>query len=269
MQNHDLRNKLRNKQNELRIDSKEEHDLNVYEGKNIVENNDVQISLNDQESKFKSLSKLLEIFTHKRHFKAQKFKLLPFLDKIGAELETVKKLESSAASQDLKNGLEEKREVETLHESEEIPSKELVIYNTRAQTSKLKVDAEDSKTTAALDEALLNFEKANQEHFTNGINEEVIKNHEIECPSSSPSLIFQLPITENVEVLFDSRNLSDEHVKSTENESFDSTKENLTNNTTLNTSLNTSGRKRKIVTTEVESDGTVIFTIIRKSRKKS
>lgn len=148
--------------------------------------------------------------------------------------------------QDLKKGLEEEiKELEPpSSETPEIESKE---------------KATNADTSTALDEALLNFEKSNQEHFTDGFNEEVIKNHEIESPP-------QLTINENVveEVLFDSQNLLDEQIKSTENESFDSTKENSMNNN----SLNNSGRKRKIVTTEVESDGTVIFKIIRKKKRR-
>lgn len=81
--------------------------------------------------------------------------------------------------------------------------------------------------------------------------------------------ILELPLS-NEEVIFDSRNLSnqDTPIKSPENESFDSTKENLAANSSLNTSPSNKSKKRKIVTTEVEDDGTVVFTIIRKKKRK-
>lgn len=81
--------------------------------------------------------------------------------------------------------------------------------------------------------------------------------------------ILDLPLNSNEEVIFDSRDLEAEKstIKSPENESFDSTKENSGSNS-MSASCSSKAKKRKVVTTEVEDDGTVVFTIVRKKKRK-
>lgn len=55
--------------------------------------------------------------------------------------------------------------------------------------------------------------------------------------------------------------LSDQSVEQV-NDSFESSKEN-----SLNNSMETKNKKRKMITTEIESDGTVVWTVTRKKRK--
>lgn len=80
-------------------------------------------------------------------------------------------------------------------------------------------------------------------------------------------VILELPMEHTEEIIYDSRDLNENKSpknESTTNESFESTKEN-----SLNNSLDKKSRKRKMVTTEVESDGTVVFTITRKKKRKT
>lgn len=80
-------------------------------------------------------------------------------------------------------------------------------------------------------------------------------------------VILELPMEHTEEIIYDSRELNENKSpknESTTNESFESTKEN-----SLNNSLDKKSRKRKMVTTEVESDGTVVFTITRKKKRKT